>query len=156
MRKIKVSKVRKNKMKKSQIGLEYLLTIGILLVLLMFTANISMKNSRDSVKIQQAQAAIDKISANAGALYNMNTGSYKVIKVRLPKYSRLWVNSTDEGNLLVFNYKVFGTIVGIEKVVGFDIETIATDDLGIYETFKIEKIEDDVAGIDKIIIRRII
>ncbi|MFH1439540.1 MAG: hypothetical protein ABIG89_03175 [Candidatus Woesearchaeota archaeon] len=134
--------------KKSQMSIEYLITVSILLTLFIITAIVSVNKSNDTIKIHMTQTAFDKIINTASAVNQMHTSSYKIIKTRFVAGSELI--DTDVNKLFAISYSIFGNDAMITKIIGFHITTVNLTDLGSYETLKIEK-----TGQDRITIRKI-
>ena len=125
--------------KKSQVSLEYLITLGLLLGMLVIGAGISVNKSTNNLKIEKSNAALEKIAHTAEKVNYLGIGSFEIIELKLVRGT----NIEYEEDSLKLNYPVFRSRANTYKKTSFEIETNTLNsnlnDLGSYVRLKIEK-----------------
>ena len=132
------------KTKKSQISLEYMMTLGILLLIVMVSATASINKSNDTLKIHKASIGFDNIVSSAIGVNEMAVRSYKIIGVKFAKGSKIEYIERDGEKILKLTYNFMGKDVEIDKRINFEVEIDVEDNFEEFTKLKIEKIDNGI------------
>ncbi len=83
---------------KSQVALEYLMVIGLALIVVIPFFYYALTNSSDSVLVAQTQDVVDTLAKTSDYVYSLGTGSSTKIEITIPENIK---RSALEGHLII-------------------------------------------------------
>lgn len=132
-------------MKKAQAALEYLILVGVLLVLLVTLFNYVFYYSSQNLKIEQADDAVQTLGKAADTLYTLGPGNRDFVWVTIPGS----VSETKvEENLILIKLFVYGGQSDIYVRTNAQLNGTLPTSKGRYK-IKLETLDSGVVQIEK-------
>ena len=104
-------------MKKSQIALEYMLLIGVLLIILTPIIYYSIQTLNYEVRQNQAAEAVKAIAKTADTVYSLGPGNKKFVQITIPS-----IEMAIGQNEILFKTKIFGGSADIFETTSAPLE----------------------------------
>ena len=89
---------------KGQVSLEYIILIGLILIVLTPLFYYGLTKSNESIKYNQAEEAVKTIAGAANNVYSSGLGGKKIVKITIPSGTSFGVSE----NALILNLSIFG------------------------------------------------
>lgn len=105
-------------MKKSQAASEYIVLIGILLVLLIPIFYYTLKTSNENIRANQANDAVISIAKAADTVYTLGPGNRKYTWVTIPSGAKMAIS----GNTILIKLSLRGSQSGISQTAKGQLE----------------------------------
>ena len=132
-------------MKRGQAALEYLILIGVLLVLLISLFNYVFYHSAQNLKIDQAEDTVQTLGKTADTLYALGPGNRDFIYVNIPSSVR---ETRVEENLIMIRLYLFGGESDFYVLTDAQVNGTLPTEKGRHK-IKLEMLDSGVVQIEK-------
>ncbi|MFH1376148.1 MAG: class III signal peptide-containing protein [Candidatus Woesearchaeota archaeon] len=132
-------------MKRGQAALEYLILVGVLLVLLITIFNYVFFHSSQNIKIEQAEDSVQTLGKTADTIYTLGPGNRDFVYVNMPgsiKETRI------EENLIMIRLTLFGGDSDFYVYTNAQVNGTLPTEKGRYK-IKLETLDSGVVQIER-------